>query len=110
MGRVGLRGRALEYSEVLVSELALNAIVHAATPFTVAVDADPDLVRVEVQDGSPDPPRLLERRPEDSAGLGLHMVTGLASAWGWQRTIGARGKAVWAELDLASARGTPASA
>ena len=36
-----------------VSELATNAVQHARTPFTVAVDNDHSRVRVSVTDGQP---------------------------------------------------------
>ncbi len=99
--RAGVRGPALDHAEMVVAELVNNAIIHAATPFTVVVDADASRVRVEVYDGSARPPRLLERRPDAWPGFGLNIVAGLATAWGWQRTVADRGKVVWAELELA---------
>ncbi|WP_063065761.1 hypothetical protein [Nocardia violaceofusca] len=54
---------------------------------------------IEVDDGSPTPPRA--RRPDGGGGHGLLLINNLSTRWG----VGYRddGKTVWAELDPTSA-------
>jgi hypothetical protein len=80
---------------LVTSELASNAVRHAATPFEVVLDFSGGHVRVEVRDGSP----VVPRGAMPGAGVtgrGLVVVDRLASAWGVEATR--RGKVVWAEL------------
>src|SRR5882757_8013307 len=63
--------------EVVVSELASNAVRHAATPFQVSVSIG-STVRVEVTDGSPGPPILRKAGPAEPAGRGLLIVEAYA--------------------------------
>jgi len=81
--------------EVIVSELASNAITHARTPFEVRVRTG-DTVRIEVIDGSPMPPEM--RRPSyaDPSGRGLLIVDAYSDDWGYDLLPG--GKVVWAQL------------
>ena len=46
----GSSARVAEVVELLVSELASNAVTHAATPFTISVQRDEEQTRVEVSD------------------------------------------------------------
>jgi hypothetical protein len=101
--RAGVRGQALDDAMTVVTELVANAIVHAATPFTVIVDAGTTGVRVDVRDGSPLPPHFLGP-PGCWPGFGLHIVAALASAWGWQLSLTGPGKGVWAQLEWAQER------
>ena len=55
--------------ELVVSELATNAITHAGTPFEVCITTGPT-VRVEVYDGSTSPPVLRRAGPADAGGRG----------------------------------------
>jgi anti-sigma regulatory factor (Ser/Thr protein kinase) len=83
-----------------VSEMAANAVLHARTPFTVAVSHRRGLLRIEVADDAPAPPRRVDAdadADESSSGRGLRIVGALALAWG--STVGAHGKVVWAEFD-----------
>jgi anti-sigma regulatory factor (Ser/Thr protein kinase) len=75
---------------LLVSELATNAVVHAKTPFTVVVRTTDASVRIEVEDGSDDPPERTSR------GMGLRVTDDVASSWGWHPVPD--GKAVWFEV------------
>jgi hypothetical protein len=82
-------------AELIVSELATNAIRHARTPFLVRL-LGRATVRVEVADGRRDPP--VPRRPigGEADGRGLVIVEAEADRWGFDQFAG--GKVVWAEL------------
>ncbi len=84
-------------TELVVSELVTNAMLHGEAPVTVRVAAG-GKVRVEVSDAGRATPILLQRSTEAMTGRGLAMVTALASSWGVDRLPGG-GKTVWAELD-----------
>jgi anti-sigma regulatory factor (Ser/Thr protein kinase) len=86
-------------AELLISELASNAVRHARTPFEVRVFAGPSGLHVEVVDGSTAPPILGDWGVEAERGRGLRIVDSLASAWGVEERAG--NKAVWFELGSA---------
>ena len=90
---------------LLVSELASNAVRHAGTPFTVALQCDGEIVRVEVtddDDGLPVP----QRPPVDAVtGRGLLIVEALATRWGVEPR--SSGKTVWFELACRSTGDEP---
>ena len=69
---------------LMLSELATNAVQHAATEFEVGVRVAPDghLVRVEVTDAAAGFPTPQEQIAEAPHGRGLHIVRTLADAWG----------------------------
>jgi anti-sigma regulatory factor (Ser/Thr protein kinase) len=96
-----LRGHAPEAvhdAELVVTELVANAFQHADTPHEVRLFPVPDrrAVRVEVDDGSLRPPRLLHPPPGVSGGRGLMLVAAVCERWGF--TPQNWGKTVWAEL------------
>lgn len=81
-----------------VSELVTNALLHAEPPFRVSVRGTPDHPRVEVSDGSINPPTPnLGMTDEDellsTIGRGLGMVAMQSTAWG--ADIDRHGKVVW---------------
>jgi hypothetical protein len=84
---------------LVTSELASNAVRHAATPFEVLVDLGAGHVRIEVRDGSERLPR--REGSTGPTGRGLTVVDRLASAWG--SAPSGRGKVVWAELPVGGA-------
>jgi len=92
----GMPSNTREAVELIVSELATNAVTHAATPFTVRLIVG-STVRVELADGSPAPPVL--RRPSSrvAGGRGLVIVEEFADRWGSYPVD--NGKVVWAEVD-----------
>lgn len=84
--------------ELVASEIATNAVLHARTPFTVEVERHPHLVRVTVRDSSPAMPIPKEHGVEAPTGRGLHILDALVSRWGVE--VVDPGKAVWFEIDL----------
>jgi anti-sigma regulatory factor (Ser/Thr protein kinase) len=84
---------------VIVSELVTNAIVHGHSSCVVSVAHRERGVRVTVEDvRGVAPPVQREPGPTSSTGRGLVLVAALADDWGWQPS--ARGKIVWAELEM----------
>jgi hypothetical protein len=59
------------------------------------------LVVLEVWDSSRVPPKSAESTLDDEGGRGLHLVTILASSWGY-RWPSTGGKIIWAALDILS--------
>lgn len=97
-GRVGDEVR--HAAQVVITELSSNAMLHAATPFDVVVQAAGDDIRLEVHDGQPRLPRRKRYSDESTTGRGLLLVEALTSLAGAERTAG--GKVVWAVLSEAA--------
>lgn len=87
----------LETAQLLVSELAANAVRHAGTSFVVTLVDTDGVVRVEVADGSDALPRVAGGDGV-SGGFGLAIVDALAECWGVES--GDHGKIVWFELSV----------
>jgi anti-sigma regulatory factor (Ser/Thr protein kinase) len=89
----------LDEARLLVSELATNAVVHAATDFSVSVHISAGRVYVEVRDG--DATSLGSDRPDPAplalGGHGLRIVGRLAGSWGSR--LEEHGKVVWFSVD-----------
>ncbi len=91
----------VECAELGVSELVANAIIHGSAPYKVRVRGTASHPRIEVVDGSTNPPVPPGPVAEDDLdilltfGRGLAMVAQCAVAWG--ATIEADGKIVWFE-------------
>lgn len=86
-----------DVAQLVASELAANAIVHARTPFVGAVERlTGRRLRVSVADLSPALPLMRDATREAESGRGLALVSSLASSWGTQPWGG--GKIVWAEV------------
>ena len=81
----------------IVSELATNAVVHAATSFTVTVVVDYGLVRVAVTDSKP-LVSVTQRNFSDytTTGRGLRLVERISRSWGVDTTQTT--KTVWCEI------------
>lgn len=94
----------VEVAELLTSELATNAVLHAGTAFRVAVKAEPPVARVEVIDGVRGMPVPATGPNQSEHGRGLVLVEALARQWGSRVVDG--GKVVW--FTLASAMADPA--
>ncbi len=81
--------------ELVVSELATNAVRHAQTPFRLSILTTPTL-RVEVADGSSALPAGGTPDPRSEHGRGLWLVAALTRSWGVVPLP--TGKVVWADL------------
>lgn len=81
----------------IVSELVTNAILHARTPFMVTVNADDNMIRVDVADQSDVLPAKRAYGSLHPTGRGLHIVEAIADRWGV--APGPSGKTVWFELE-----------
>jgi anti-sigma regulatory factor (Ser/Thr protein kinase) len=88
-------------ARLIVSELATNAIEHAATDFDLTVARTARYLRMAVQDGSVTMPLPASQSPDRDAppaegGRGLYIVDEAATHWGI--TPVAVGKIVWTLL------------
>lgn len=83
-------------ANLVVSELATNAVVHAHSSYTVAAVRQVGSVRLEVHDEGGGTVRPAPGTPDGLGGRGLLLVSALSSAWGVRED--ADGKTVWAEL------------
>ncbi|WP_232676646.1 ATP-binding protein [Nocardioides sp. R-C-SC26] len=96
----------LECAELGVSELVTNALLHAVPPIRVQVRGTHEHPRIEVRDGSIDPPVMTIAEASDEIddllltfGRGLSIVARASDAWGTM--LEDDGKTVW----FAPARG-----
>jgi anti-sigma regulatory factor (Ser/Thr protein kinase) len=90
----------LEAAEMGTAELVANALIHARPPIRVRMRGTREHPRVEVFDGSHQPPAPNPRMTEDdellsTVGRGLGLVAMCATAWGAE--IQRTGKVVWFE-------------
>ena len=87
-----------EIVELLVSELATNAVVHARSEFQIRVLRAPGSVRVEVVDaGAGDiAPRTIA--DNEAHGRGLRIVGQLADEWGVLSTPDSASRTVWFQV------------
>lgn len=84
--------------ELVVSELATNALVHARSPFKVLLCAFTGIVTVEVSDASRVEPVLVAGPSLATSGRGVAIIQALSRDWGvLDRASG--GKSVWAQFD-----------
>ena len=91
-------GAMAETVELVTSELATNAVLHARSPFTVRLARQPTgAVFLEVLDGSIRAPQQKLFSATAMTGRGLWLVQRLSSAWGVDVVSG--GKTVWVRFD-----------
>ncbi len=83
--------------ELLTSEVVSNAILHGRAGPNLEVEVDDGVVRVGVQDMSPEVPVRRLTRPDQVSGRGVVIVDELASAWGVE-PLRNGGKRVWFEV------------
>jgi anti-sigma regulatory factor (Ser/Thr protein kinase) len=84
--------------ELVVSELATNACVHAHSPFTVSLSRTGTHWLVEVTDEDAGEVAMRPYDETTTEGRGMQIVEALTTSWG-VRASPPRGKSVWAELD-----------
>ncbi len=84
---------------LVTSELVTNAVVHAASAAQLTATLHAGRLRLEVHDGSVEPPRP-RNSSETAGGYGLQFIASIADDWGWSPTQ--TGKLVWAEHLAAS--------
>ncbi|MEW1660628.1 ATP-binding protein [Streptomyces sp. NPDC093707] len=84
--------------ELLVAELASNAVRHTTGPFTVVLTQRVESLLLEVRDTSKTMPVLRAWGDESEHGRGLWLVTGIADMCGCWWSAG--GKTVWCSLRL----------
>lgn len=91
----------VEDAELIVSELAGNAILHTRSAleggtFRVVVEAKDGWARLEVHDGGP-LPRERDADQDGESGRGWELVAALSARWGHDG--GSSSGCTWAELD-----------
>ncbi|CAL9553506.1 hypothetical protein SUDANB15_04460 [Streptomyces sp. enrichment culture] len=92
--------------ELIVAELANNAVTHGRVPgrdaeLRLTADRGDGLVRVEVSDTRGERgPRAGSGDPGADGGRGLLLVAALADAWGVDGRTGGPGKTVWAVVGV----------
>ncbi|WP_420079008.1 SpoIIE family protein phosphatase [Streptomyces sp. JL4002] len=87
-------------AELMLSELATNAVRYGSEPVRVRLIHDRTLI-CEVSDGSNTAPHLRRAASTDEGGRGLFLVAQLSQAWGARYTP--HGKVIWAECALDAA-------
>lgn len=89
---------AVDHAELLVSEVATNALLHGGTDRPVVdVTHSAELVRVSVRDRTRDrPARTFKDDPMTPGGYGVVLLDEISSRWGVAQRVG--GKTVWFEL------------
>ena len=95
LARQAIDPAIIDTATLLVSELATNAVVHAASTIRLRIDVGED-IRVEVRDASEVEPLVGDLGPERESGRGLAIVTTLAESWDWSPRPS--GKVVWFAL------------
>ncbi len=98
----GVPGPIAHEIVLMVSELATNAVVHAATTFRLSIERTDKLVRVEVVDGGGGHALLRSPSNRDCHGRGLQLVDTLSDQWGTTEG-GDDGKKVWFVRNLVTA-------
>lgn len=100
------RGDLVDSAELGVSELVTNALIHSQPPLSIRLRGTRDHPRIEVLDGSPDPPRATSVTPTPDEvssinlttfGRGLTLVAMMSRSWGADLSHDGTSKAVWFE-------------
>lgn len=94
-------GLPSEDAALVVTELAANAALHAASDFRVRLSRTSSSVRIEVHDDSHLTPEPQPHSDTAEHGRGIVMVAVVADTWGIEPVPG-NGKTIWAELPLTS--------
>jgi serine phosphatase RsbU (regulator of sigma subunit) len=97
---------AVDVAELLSDELVSNVVFHVGSPMQVRARRGPSSVRIEVDDGSTQPPVRRHRDDFEEHGRGMMLIERLAADWGVE--LRDDGKTIWFEL-LAAPNGAHAS-
>lgn len=92
-------------TELIVSELATNAVRYGAPPLTLRLIKGDRTLTFEVSDSSPVSPHLRHARTSDEGGRGLFICAELARSWGVR--FDDRGKTIWTEQEMPDVGLTP---
>jgi anti-sigma regulatory factor (Ser/Thr protein kinase) len=96
-------GALVDDAQLVVSELASNAVLHSGGEVRVTLRSDgKSWVRIGLRDDNPLLPVPGTFSYDATSGRGLSMVEALSTRWGVGRE--GRGKTVWAELAVGDAR------
>ncbi|MBT3164644.1 SpoIIE family protein phosphatase [Streptomyces sp. Vc74B-19] len=85
-------------TEIIVSELVTNAILHGEGPVRLRLIHDRERLLAEVTDANSAGPHLRHARAGDEGGRGLYIVMRLSAHWGVRH--GRRDKTIWSEQRL----------
>jgi anti-sigma regulatory factor (Ser/Thr protein kinase) len=85
--------------QLVVSELATNAVAHARTDFGVTISRLDGVVEIAVHDGDSLSPSVLSADEHDENGRGMQLVERVSDSWGVDAPS-VRGKSVWARFVL----------
>lgn len=96
------RDDLVDVTELLVSELVTNAVLHAASRFRLTLSAAHGVLRCEVTDTGRRTPRVIGAGAAES-GRGMFLVDALARRWGCHQD--GPGKTVWFELGTCGSDG-----
>jgi anti-sigma regulatory factor (Ser/Thr protein kinase) len=86
----------VETAALLLSEMANNAVIHARSEFSIAVQAQDSILRITVRDWTPLATTMRDGGLIPRPRHGLALMDALSSRWGVESTPD--GKRVWAEL------------
>lgn len=87
----------LDDALLVTSELAANAVTHAASTCEIRLSLTPGALRIEVTDSGSGTPEPQPRSFTEEHGRGLVLIDAITNAWGLDVVPGG-GKVVWAEL------------
>jgi anti-sigma regulatory factor (Ser/Thr protein kinase) len=86
----------LEAAELMVSELATNAVQHARSGFELTISTARGQLRVEIRDSGQGQPAMRSPTPTENSGRGLRIVEAMSQEWGVR--VEPAGKLVWFTL------------
>ena len=87
--------------QLMVSELATNAVLHAQSQFDLVLErVDRNTVRVELRDFGQGAPTVVPGEAGSGGGRGLKIVDLLAQKWGVENRPAGQGKSTWFVVSL----------
>ena len=92
---------AVDRAEIVMSELATNALFHGGGVAAATIAIEGGIARIEVGDYSRRAPLLAAGSPDAMTGRGLDLVVRIVAQWGVLPA--SHGKVVWAEVDTREA-------